>query len=146
MALEQRMAVWSQTFECRDPAVQHVFSYFLSVVDLDEILQQDQTWKSRVWTKELYMQIIDLRWQDTINALVLKQREKSPIKLKEELSRLWIGVVAQYRKLRQSRAIPAEFRITPDFIEVPRHFGRERRRPKRISGPEASALDSLDLF
>jgi len=146
MALEQRMAVWSQTFKCRDPAVLHVFSHFLSTVDLDEILRQDQTWKSRVWTKELYMQIMDLKWQYTINASVLKQREKSPIKLKEELSRLWIDVVAQYKKLRQSRAIPVKFHITPDFIEVPRHFGRERRRPKRISGLEASQLDGLDLF
>jgi hypothetical protein len=144
--IKERMALWMQIFESSDPAVHRVFSHFLSAVDLYEILKQDQTWGSRLWTRQLWIHIMDLRWQYATTVPALKQTAESPVELNEELSRLWLNSMAQYRKLRHSRAIPEEFHITPDVVEVPRYFGKERRGPRKISVLETGALDGLDLL
>lgn len=77
------------------------------------------------------------------------QNTLDPMLRREELSRLRFSTLAKFKRLRLSN-IPTDNYIGARIVEVPRAFGKERRRPlsksqKIVRGESSSVFDADDL-
>jgi hypothetical protein len=123
-----RMVIWSDYYDANDAAVDILYASLLSAVDTNEIHRQAQNWPTKRWTKALFCQVLDMRCRYESAIKQVMQNTLDPMLRREELSRLRFSTLAKFKRLRLSN-IPTDDHIGAGIVEVPRAFGKERRRP-----------------